>query len=148
MKFMVAILVPFVIIACTTAEAATRPAIAPAAQISTGSSTSAADRDAALDAMARDLLADFVAGRFEAAAKNFNAKMMEVLPPAKLREVAAQLDAQLGKYKSTRETRHADESGYRTVILVSDFENAVVDVRVVFDTANKVAGLFFKPSGG
>jgi uncharacterized protein len=101
---------------------------------------------ASLEAMARDLLANFNAGRFDEAAKNFDSTMLAALPPQKLAETARQFESQLGKFQSIREVRQTTEQGYRVVTLVSDYERARVNVRVVFDGDSKVAGLFFRPS--
>jgi murein DD-endopeptidase MepM/ murein hydrolase activator NlpD len=103
--------------------------------------------DAQRDAVARALLTDFTAGRFDAAAKNFNDTLLAALPPAKLKEFAGQLAAQAGKFEKVREVQHGTEQGYRVVTLVSDYEKLRLDVRVAFDGDGKVAGLFFQPSG-
>jgi excinuclease UvrABC nuclease subunit len=100
----------------------------------------------ALEKSARTLLADFTAGHYEAAAKNFDEKMMAALPPAKLAEVARQLEPQLGAFKSVREAKQMKAQGYDLVVLVSDYEKALVNVQVAFDADGKVAGLYFRPA--
>lgn len=99
-----------------------------------------------LETAARTLLADFTAGRYEAAAKNFDAKMLEALPPAKLAEFAKQLTAQVGAFKNVRDVKQGKAQGYDVVVLVSEYEKAVVNVQVAFDPDGKVAGLYFRPA--
>lgn len=99
-----------------------------------------------LETSARTLLADFTAGRYDAAAKNFDAKMLEALPPAKLAEFAKQLAAEVGAFKSVRDVKQATAQGYDLVILVSEYEKTVVNVQVAFDADGKVAGLYFRPA--
>jgi hypothetical protein len=105
-----------------------------------------APEDAQRETLARELLSNIAAGRFDAAEKNFDARMREALPPAKLEAFAAQLAMQAGKFKSVRSVKLSTDEGYRVVTLVSDFEKIVLDVRVVFDKESKVGGLFFTPS--
>src|SRR5258708_36811485 len=74
--------------------------------------------------------------------------MRRGLPSANLASFAKQLEAKAGKFEKVREVRHLTEQGYKVVLLVADYEQARLDVRVVFDYEGKVGGLFFKPSGG
>src|SRR5437660_9510404 len=101
--------------------------------------------DAARQAAARALLAKFTAGQYTEMQEDFDARMREALPPAKVAAFAAQF-AQVGKFQSVREVRQSTEQGYRVVTLVSQYELALIDVRVVFDADGKVAGLLFRPS--
>jgi murein DD-endopeptidase MepM/ murein hydrolase activator NlpD len=108
---------------------------------------SPAAEDSRLEATARELLANFSAGHYDAAAKDFDATMLAGLPPEKLAAFGTQLTAQAGRFKSIVEVKHVTTGGYRVVILVSDYERARLDVQVAFDGEGKVGGLFFKPSG-
>lgn len=102
--------------------------------------------DQRFEAIARELLTNFNAGKFEAAAKDFDAQMLAALGPAKLAVFAQQLDAQAGKLKRIVDMRELGVQGYRTVIIAADFEKMRLDVSVVFDGEGKVGGLFFRPS--
>src|SRR5436190_19890521 len=102
--------------------------------------------DAALEAAARAVLAKFTAGRFEELQTDFDARMREALPPAKLAAFAEQLAAQAGKFQSVREVKFDKAMDYRVVRLISDYEKTRLDVRVAFDSDGQVAGLFFTPS--
>ncbi len=104
--------------------------------------------DTQRETIARALLAHLVAGRFEEASLNFDAAMLNALPPSKLKTFAQQLDGQVGKFQKVAEVRHVTEGGFKVALLVADYERARLDVTVAFDGEGKVGGLFFKPSGG
>jgi hypothetical protein len=108
---------------------------------------SPAGEDSRLESTARELLANFSAAHYDAAAKDFDAAMLAALPPEKLAAFATQLTAQAGRFKTIFDVKHVTQGGYRVVILVSDYERARLDVQVVFDAEGKIGGLFFKPSG-
>ena len=108
--------------------------------------TAAAAEDARLEKVARELLANFVAGKFDDAAKDFDATMLAALPPSKLAQVSAHLKAQLGAFKSVQSVEHTTDEGYRVIHLISSYEKSLIKVRVVFDSDGKVAGLFFVPA--
>jgi hypothetical protein len=95
-----------------------------------------------LETRARQLLADIVAGNYEAAAKDFNAQMMAGLPPAKLKEVfERQIAPHVGAFQSAGDA----EVSNGTVTLPVKFEKAAANFVVVFDEAGKVAGLWIRP---
>jgi hypothetical protein len=96
--------------------------------------------------VARELLTNFNAGRFDAAVKNFDPTMMKQLPPSKLRQVSDQIKTQAGPLKSVGTAQFTTEQGYRVVTLPAQYEKGNVNVRVVFDGAGRVAGLFFTPA--
>lgn len=99
------------------------------------------------EGIARELLTNFNAGRYDATTKNFDATMTRELAPAKLRQVAEQMKAQAGAFKSVGTAQFSSEQGYRVVLLPAQYEKMNVNVRVVFDAAGRVAGLFFTPAG-
>jgi hypothetical protein len=96
--------------------------------------------------VARELLTNFNAGKYDLAAKNFDPTMMKELTPTKLRQVGDQIKTQAGKLKSVGAAVHSMEQSYRVVMLPVEYEKMTVNMRVVFDNAGKVAGLFFKPA--
>ena len=98
------------------------------------------------EAIARDLLSNLTAGRYEAAMKNFDATMKKQLPVVKLREVAQRLTKQLGTYKTAGTATFSTEDNYRIVTLPAIYERANINVRVVFDHGGRVTGLFFRPT--
>jgi alpha-beta hydrolase superfamily lysophospholipase len=89
-----------------------------------------------------DLLA---AGDFAAAVRSFDETMATALPEQKLAEVWASLNAQAGRYVEQTGVRAAQEGGYQVVFVTCRFERTVLDAKIVFGEAKRIAGLFFVP---
>jgi hypothetical protein len=98
-----------------------------------------------LETTAGELLANFTAGRFEAASKDFNDTMRATVPPSTLVDLKHQFDAQLGAFGSVTEVRQRREDGFRVVELISRCEKSLLLVRVVFDASDRVGAVFFDP---
>ncbi|HPW16956.1 MAG TPA: alpha/beta fold hydrolase [Candidatus Aminicenantes bacterium] len=100
----------------------------------------------ALTAKARALLSALEKGDFEAAARDFDATMLEVSGPDKLEPMwSERLPAQVGKFKRQGPARRDRLQGYEIVLVACEFEKAKLDARVVFDKEGKIAGLQFVP---
>jgi dienelactone hydrolase len=82
---------------------------------------------------------------FDAAVMGFDSTMSSVMPAQQLRETWDAVEAQAGRYLEWTGTRQAEFQGYHLVFVVSRFELTVLDIRVVFDGENRIAGLFFQP---
>lgn len=80
------------------------------------------------------------------AEKTFDDTMKSVIPAPKLEETWDGLLSQVGAYKRLVSTRTEVRGDYDVVIFTSEFENAEIDIQIVFDKAKKVAGLFFTPA--
>jgi pimeloyl-ACP methyl ester carboxylesterase len=80
-------------------------------------------------------------GDFAAAEKEFGEKMRAALPPDKLAGAWRQLVAEVGRFQSIEEVKvDARES-----VALAKFEKSKIRVKVVWDEADKVIGLFFAP---
>jgi len=95
---------------------------------------------------ARAFLDQFVAQKFEDAVKRFDGTMAKALPPAKLAETWQALTTQVGKLKEVKSVQHVEQGGLHAVILTSQFEQALLNVRVVFGADGRITGLFFAPA--
>ncbi len=82
---------------------------------------------------------------FTAAVARFDSTMSEVMPAAKLEETWDMVEAQAGSFQGWSRTTTGEAQGYDYVLVTSTFENAVLDIQVVFDSDLRIAGLFFKP---
>jgi dienelactone hydrolase len=89
-----------------------------------------------------DLLA---AGEFSKAVERFDDTMKEALPEAKLSEVWKKLNTQVGPFQKRTGVRTEKQAPYTIVFVTCRFENAVLDTKVVFGAAGRIAGLFFVP---
>jgi dienelactone hydrolase len=95
---------------------------------------------------ARAIVDDLVAGRFSAVEGRFGERVAQASPAGRLREVWQELLSQVGAFRAVAGTRREVVKGYRVETVTCTFERAALDVRVAFDGAGKVAGLFFAPA--
>ncbi len=89
-------------------------------------------------------------GDFASATTGFNAVMKTMLPSQRLGQAWTRLESKVGRFKERTGTRQAQEQGFNIVYVTCKLEKANVDVKVVFDSNNQVAGLYMlrQPSGG
>jgi hypothetical protein len=73
--------------------------------------------------------------------------MKKALPADKLQEVWDGLVKQHGPLERTTETRTEKIQQYRAVYVSCQFQRGLLDAKVVFDSDNKISGLFFVPAG-
>jgi hypothetical protein len=84
-------------------------------------------------------------GDFAGATKRFDATMSAAMPSEKLRAVWMALNAQTGAFKGQTGVRTEKVKQYDVVFVTCAFEKAVLDAKVVFNSAGQIAGLFFVP---
>lgn len=92
------------------------------------------------------LVENLTRGDYAAARADFDATMKLALPEDRLKEIWEALPAQTGAFLEIGGTRSAEKDQYRIIFITCVFENAAIDVRVVFNPKGKVAGLFFQPA--
>jgi hypothetical protein len=97
------------------------------------------------ESVARELLENFAAGRFELAAKDFDDSLRVVVPLSMLKEMKAEIDAKLGAYRFVSEAKQRREGGLPVVELISTFEKGPASVRVHFDYEGRVATVLINP---
>jgi hypothetical protein len=83
---------------------------------------------------------------FAGAVAQYDSIMASTLPEAKLREVWRILQKQAGPFQKRLGTRVKEEPGFQIVFVPCQFERAILDIKVVFDSQRCVAGLFYGPS--
>lgn len=104
--------------------------------------------DPELDRLTTDLIELLVAEDFAAAVEGFDATMAQALPAADLATTWRQLIDQVGPYESEITRRQEATAGYDAVVVTAQFERSPLDIRVVFDSERRIAGLFFQPASG
>jgi len=82
---------------------------------------------------------------FTTAVKEFDDTMTKVLPADRLKTVWQGVTGRFGPFKEATGTRVEEKGKLTIVYVVSKFEKGPLDVRVVFDSDQKVAGLQFLP---
>jgi uncharacterized protein len=99
-----------------------------------------------LEEKARAWVGLLVAQKFEEAVQSFDPTMTTLMPAASLQTTWNTLLTQVGDFKEIKNTRTAQQSGYDIVFVTCNFQNAAIDVKVVYDAGGKIAGLFFAPA--
>jgi hypothetical protein len=85
-------------------------------------------------------------GDFEAAARDFDATMMNVSGPDKLAEFWKQVPERMGAFKRQTAARREGLGEYEVALVTCEFEKVTLDARIVFDKEKKIAGFQFIPS--
>jgi dienelactone hydrolase len=97
------------------------------------------------EVIARTFVEEMIAGKFEQAAARFDDTMSKVMPAPKLAETWQGVQEQAGAFQKITGTSRSDARGYRIILVTCQFASAPLNVRVVFDAADRIAGLFFLP---
>jgi len=146
---MAAALIPVMLLVAACGSPATTVATDEAVSTTTSAATPTtgepSDQDQ-LTTRAFAVLDAFVAGNYDAVFETFDTTMKQSLPQPKLQEIWEQVTAQVGPYKANTGARSEEANGYQAIVIQAQFEKAPLDVRVVFDKAGLVAGLFFQPA--
>lgn len=100
--------------------------------------------DEELSALATEFIDQLFAGDFEAAAASFDDTMADALPAADLAATWQQITDQVGAYQGEITRRQEVVDVYEAVIVTAQFEQTPLDIRIVFDTDRRIAGLFFQ----
>lgn len=101
--------------------------------------------DPKLEAIARALLDNFSAGRFDEAAKPFDTKMRADLPPASMANLATSVVGVFGTFQSVTEVHQRTDNGFRIVNMTLSYTKALVAFQVTFDGQNRVSALHIAP---
>jgi len=80
------------------------------------------------------------------AVQSFDATMKQAMPAEKLAQAWTDLTGQLGAFKEQAGVRTATEQGFEVAYVRCEFERGAADVKVVFDGAKRVSGLWFLPA--
>lgn len=100
----------------------------------------------AAEIFAKEFVSMLAKGEFLSATKTFDATMEKALSSDQLQQLWTTLISQVGQYQRQIATRKQIIPLYEIVLVTCEFERATLDVKVVLDTAGKVAGLFFLPA--
>lgn len=103
-------------------------------------------RAADVVAAGKDFVNLLVKGEFATAVTRYDETMATALPEPKLREAWDKLQSQAGDFRRQLRVRAEKDREYDVVLVTCQFEKAVVDAKVVFNSNGKVAGLFFLPA--
>jgi fermentation-respiration switch protein FrsA (DUF1100 family) len=97
------------------------------------------------ESLARAFVEEMAAGKFDQAAARFDDAMGKMMPASKLKETWEGLNGQAGAFLKITGTLRRDAQSYRIVLVTCEFPSGPWNIRVVFDAADRIAGLFFSP---
>ncbi len=106
----------------------------------------ASEPDPVLIEMAETFVDQLSRGEFEQAAEPFDATMRGAAPPEKLGEIWRNLLGSTGPFQAREGVRHEIAGQYWLIFVGCRFENRTLDIKVVFDGASRIAGMFFLES--
>ena len=96
-----------------------------------------------LETRARDFVNFLRSEESEKAYSLFNNQMAEAISLEDLRTIWSELEDRVGSYKGIVATKTETEMGYRVIYVTTEFEETELDIKVVFDSEAKIAGLWF-----
>jgi uncharacterized protein len=83
-------------------------------------------------------------GEFPQIEARFDTTMAQLLPAERLATNWAQLQAQNGAFEKVLGATVEEDGGHRLVVVACQFQHARVNVLIAFDSAERIAGLFFR----
>lgn len=86
------------------------------------------------------------AGDYDTAVSYFDSTMKNQLPAKQLQTAWESLLQQAGNFRQEVAKKSEETGGYEIIIVTAQFEQAYIDIRITFDSDNRIAGLFFAPS--
>jgi len=95
--------------------------------------------------LAVEFIGNLVEEDFSRAAAFFNAEMKKAMSESKLKQTWQTLLSQQGDYVGELEQRVEQSGDYSAVNVITEFATGPINIRVVFDNDNRVAGLWFQP---
>lgn len=86
-------------------------------------------------------------GRTKEARAGFNEKMLAAMPEEGLADAWGSLVDRVGAFRAVTDVRaDVEKDGYRPIVVTTSHAKLPIDVRVVFDEHEKIAGLWFQPA--
>jgi hypothetical protein len=101
--------------------------------------------DPALTAVTREMLTNFVAGRFEEVTKPFHPDMRIRLTPEELSRMSSSVAQTFGTFQSAGDVRQSVERGYKILDLKVSYSKGLVDFSATFDMQGRVCALQIAP---
>lgn len=100
-----------------------------------------------IETAARAFLANFAAGRFAEATRDFSDALRPVVTVTMLADLKKQFDQQVGVYLSVAEVHERRQDGFRAIDLIARYSKSPVSVVVVFDQLDRIASIHANPIG-
>ncbi len=98
--------------------------------------------------LAEDFVNQMAEGDFDQAVNYFDTTMKRQIPASALSENWDTLLGQMGSYIGQVDKRTDVVNGYDVVYVTTQFQNAFIDIQVVFNDDKRISGLWFLPAEG
>ena len=95
--------------------------------------------------LAKEFLLNFVDKKFEKAHSYFDNNVKTLMSLEKLNETQGQLNTAFGVFNGTGEISNSKMDNLLIAEVVLNYEKSKINARLVFDSTNKISGLFFMP---
>jgi hypothetical protein len=96
-------------------------------------------------ALSNTVVDQLSSGKMEELVAQFDATMKNGLPAAKLKDIWQKIQSQAGAFQRQTGIRYEKVQAYDTIFVTCQFEKAALDIKIVWNAAREVAGLFFQP---
>ncbi len=93
------------------------------------------------ETLARNLLQDLLARRFEKVAFQFNDSWAKIMPPREVENFLNEVFLNSGAFQAITGTHSEETQGYHVVLVTCRFEKNTLDFTISFDPGNRVAVL-------
>ena len=93
-----------------------------------------------VEALAKEFIQLLTNGDFSKAAENFDGAMKKAAPPENLRQVWDSLVTQYGQFEKQLDRRIKTILIYKAIIVTCQFEKAIVDLQVTYNTSKEISG--------
>jgi hypothetical protein len=95
--------------------------------------------------LAEEFFQCLVKGNYSECTDYFSKKMKQAMSARKLEQVWNDLQGQVGSYVKVTDMREDHIDGYDVIFVTTEFEEDLINIRIVFDEDRRVAGLWFEP---
>ncbi len=96
--------------------------------------------------LAKEFVSLLAQENFEKARNQFDDTMKSLVSTKNLETIWKSIIKQLGDYQYIESTRIETKNQYKIVFVTCQFKSQYIDIKVVLDATNKIAGLFFVPT--
>ncbi|HUI82626.1 MAG TPA: alpha/beta fold hydrolase [Candidatus Binatia bacterium] len=97
------------------------------------------------ESLATAAVNELAARQFSKVVARFDDRMQSAMPQEKLSAVWDTVLDNAGSFQRITGTRVVEQQGYQVVFVACQFKYAALDVKMAFDSRNRIAGLFFVP---
>ena len=98
------------------------------------------------DELGRQVVRALAAGEHAAVVTRFDDATAEAMSVEQLAELWQAVQSQVGPYQGIGEVRVKPAQGHDVAIVTTRFDEAELDIRIVLDAEQRIAGLFVKPA--